>query len=150
MISGTLASSAVTTEKLADAAVNSDKIDFSSIDEFNYETTETDTGKKWIDGSPIYRKVITGVVNLPANNYVNVPTGITGLSPNSKMINISGYMRLGTTTDSGTQTVIMPIYRELGQTLSILTFNTSTGALQFASSFAWGNSFYCLVLEYVK
>lgn len=29
----------------------------------DYSTTEIDTGKKWIDGKPIYRKVIEGTIN---------------------------------------------------------------------------------------
>ena len=29
----------------------------------DYSTSETNTGKKWIDGKPIYRKVITGNVS---------------------------------------------------------------------------------------
>lgn len=51
-----------------------------------YSTTEVDTGKIWIDGKPIYRKVL---------EFNNVPTGYTaknhGISNFDKLINCSGY-----------------------------------------------------------
>jgi len=42
-----------------------------------YSTTEVNTGKKWIDGNPIYRRVFTGTT--PASNALSIPL-ITGLS----------------------------------------------------------------------
>ena len=54
-------------------------------DNFSYSTTETVIGT-WIDGKPIYRKVL---------EFNNVPTGVTqrnhGISNFDKLINYSGY-----------------------------------------------------------
>jgi len=35
----------------------------------DYSTSETNTGKKWIDGRPIYRKVIIGTTTISSGNY---------------------------------------------------------------------------------
>lgn len=51
-----------------------------------YSTSEVNTGKIWIDGKPIYRKVL---------EFTNVSTGVTqknhGISNFDKLINYSGY-----------------------------------------------------------
>ena len=39
--------------------VNTHKIDFTTMPDNKYTTTEVDTGKKWIDGKSIYQKSIT-------------------------------------------------------------------------------------------
>lgn len=48
---------AVTTAKLADDSVTSDKIDWTTINN-SYSTSEVDTNMKWIDGRTIYKKTI--------------------------------------------------------------------------------------------
>lgn len=51
-----------------------------------YSINEVNTGKVWINGKPIYRKVL---------EFTNVPTGVTqrnhGISNFDKLINYSGY-----------------------------------------------------------
>ena len=42
-----------------------------------YSTTEVDTGKEWIDGKPIYRKVYTGTWSATGNVSVTVATDST-------------------------------------------------------------------------
>lgn len=49
---------AVTTAKIANGAVTSDKIDFSTLNFGNYSISEQDTGFTWIDGSSIYKKTV--------------------------------------------------------------------------------------------
>ena len=44
----------------------------------SYSTTETNTGKKWIDNSDIYRKIIP-VEAFPNNTSVSIPHGIENL-----------------------------------------------------------------------
>ena len=56
----------------------------------DYSTTEVDTGKTWIDGKPIYRKVITGTLG-SKDNWNTIP-----LSSNN-IISISGFVNTGTT-----------------------------------------------------
>lgn len=45
----------------------------------NYSTTETLTSERWIDGKPIYRKVINAGVFSAANTTTNVAHNITGV-----------------------------------------------------------------------
>jgi hypothetical protein len=54
-----------------------------------YSTNEINTGKVWIDGNSIYRKVITNLA-LPNNTTQQYDTGLTG---NNNVISVSGYMR---------------------------------------------------------
>jgi len=42
----------------------------------NYSNTETETGKLWIDGNPIYRKVVN-IAALPNTTSTTYPHGIT-------------------------------------------------------------------------
>ena len=55
-----------------------------------YSTTETKTNKVWIDGKPIYRKVVDFGV-LPNNTTKSVPHGITGYN---SFVSISGFSRV--------------------------------------------------------
>lgn len=51
-----------------------------------YSTEETLTNKVWIDGKPIYRKVVTFTTDATAGSWKNYPSGIT--STVDKMISI--------------------------------------------------------------
>lgn len=59
-----------------------------------YSTTETKTNKVWIDGKPIYRKVIN-FGSLPNNTTKYIPHNINNID---KVIEIRGYA-----TESGTK-----------------------------------------------
>lgn len=59
----------------------------------SYSTTEQDTGKKWIDGSTVYRKTIV-IGALPNATTKDVPHGITGLK---NVIMFAGMARNPTT-----------------------------------------------------
>ena len=48
----------VTTTKLANGAVTSGKVDWTTFDIVNYSTSEIDTGATWIDGKHIYKKTV--------------------------------------------------------------------------------------------
>lgn len=48
----------------------------SNINVPSYSTTETKTGEFWIDGKPVYQKVIQGTTG-NANEYTNIPIGST-------------------------------------------------------------------------
>jgi hypothetical protein len=47
----------------------------------DYSTTEMDTGKKWIDGKPIYRKVLLASKSdfSSSNHLYAIPTGVSNL-----------------------------------------------------------------------
>lgn len=51
----------ITTENIADGAVTSDKIDFTTLSG-NYSTSEVETGFTWIDGTKIYKKTVEASV----------------------------------------------------------------------------------------
>ena len=70
---------AIDTTQLADEAVTSDKIDFTTLAFGNYSTSEVNTGFKWIDGSDIYKKTVD-IGTLPNNTTKNVAHGISNLS----------------------------------------------------------------------
>lgn len=42
---------------------------------WEYSTSETNTGKKWIDGKPIYRRVFTAN-SVPSDNYIGTITNL--------------------------------------------------------------------------
>ena len=50
--------STVSTNSIADGAVTSDKIDWTTFGIANYSTSEVATGFTWVDGSTIYKKTI--------------------------------------------------------------------------------------------
>lgn len=46
----------------------------------DYSTEETDTGKHWIDGKPVYRKVLSGVSEIVGeNSRAYIPTGVSDI-----------------------------------------------------------------------
>ena len=53
----------------------------------DYSTNEIDTGKKWIDGKKIYRRVFTGTTS--SNGSTEIALGII-----DNIINVSGYIKI--------------------------------------------------------
>lgn len=66
----------------------------------DYSTTEIDTGKTWIDGKPIYRKVITGA--LSGTERQSFPLGINNLG---MIISLNGIV------SNGSNFFTLPSYR---------------------------------------
>jgi hypothetical protein len=62
-----------------------------------YTTSEQFTGKMWIDGKPIYRRVFTGNIVAVANSVNAVIAYTSGIS---KLISISGWWQIGGTIAS--------------------------------------------------
>lgn len=56
-------------------------------DMMDYSTSEVNTGKKWIDGKPIYRKVLEAT-NVSGNSTTNINTGVTGID---KVLDYTGW-----------------------------------------------------------
>lgn len=66
-----------------------------------YSTNETDTGKKWIDGKPIYRKVYSVTITEPASATTTIITLDTTINRNNaKLISYGGYLEPGTSGDN--------------------------------------------------
>lgn len=118
-------------------------IDYTSVDV--YSTTEFDTGKKWVDGRPIYRKVFRGTMNVIAGT-INVAHGISATT-SWEVVSFVGGVKIASTTVVGSQVALM--HREAGGNWVWLVDADITN-LVYQSSFAWGTSWYTVVMEYVK
>lgn len=135
------------TAAIKEKSITADKIDFTTMPDNKYKTTEQDTGKKWIDGRPIYRKVVRSKVNFTGNSSLSIPHGITGLTRAWEIISYSGCMRLGgsLSNEFGKQT--LP-YIESTHQAGVSTITESNVTIN--GSYPWGNSEVSIVLEYVK
>lgn len=73
-----IADGSITTAKLADDAVTSQKVDWTTMPD-NYSTSEIATGSTWIDGKPLYKKTVD-VGALPNSTSKSVAHGISNLN----------------------------------------------------------------------
>jgi hypothetical protein len=111
-----------------------------------YSATETDTGRVWVDGSPIYRKVLRGQVTITLSSSNTIAHGIT-LTNTMQIISVNGGLKIGSTA-TGNQ--MQPLhYHESGGNFLYYTGADLTN-LTFWASFAWGSTHYEIILEYVK
>lgn len=81
----------------------------------DYSTTEIDTGKTWIDGKPIYRKVITGT--LSGTEKQSFPLGINNLG---MIISLNGIV------SNGNNFFTLPSYRGSGHDTGIQIWADTT------------------------
>lgn len=112
-----------------------------------YSTSEIDTGRVWIDGRPIYRKVVRGTVNMTGNSTSRLAHGIQGLTSRWELIKYYGNMRLGGTLSNNTVKQALPYIENTHQS-GITSIDDTTVII--SGSYPWGNSEVSLVLEYVK
>lgn len=128
-------------------SVKVENIDFTDIPTYKYKDTEMDTGKKWIDGRPIFRKVVRGKVNFTGNSSSSIPHGITGLTGAWEIISYSGCMRLGGTLSDELGKQTLP-YIESTHQAGVSTITESN--VNINGSYPWGWSEISVVVEYVK
>lgn len=112
-----------------------------------YSTSEIDTGMVWIDGRPIYRKVVRGTVNMTGNSTSRLAHGIQGLTSRWELIKYYGNMRLGGTLSNNTVKQALPYIENVHQS-GITSIDETT--VTISGSYPWGSSEVSLVLEYVK
>ena len=112
-----------------------------------YTTTEQNTGQKWIDGRPIFRKVVRGIVNMTGNSTSKLAHGIQGLTNSWELIGYYGNMRLGGTLSNNLVKQALPYIENTHQ--SGITSIDATH-VTISGSYPWGNSEVSIVLEYVK
>lgn len=112
-----------------------------------YSTSEIDTGRVWIDGRPIYRKVIRGTVNMTGNSTSRLAHGIQDLTSRWELIKYYGNMRLGGTLSNNPVKQALPYIENTHQ--SGITSIDATH-VTISGSYPWGSSEVSLVLEYVK
>ena len=106
-----------------------------------------DTGKKWIDGRPIFRKVVRGIVNMTGNSTSKLAHGIQDLTNSWELIGYYGNMRLGGTLSNSLVKQTLPYIENTHQ--SGITSIDATH-VTISGSYPWGNSEVSVVLEYVK
>ena len=143
-----IAKDSITAESIKEKSITADKIDFTTMPDNKYKTTEQDTGQKWIDGRPIYRKVVRGTVNMTGGfNTSNLPHGIQGLTSAWELIRYYGNMRLSGSLNNNPIKQALPYIEGTHQ--SGVTSIDQTN-ITISGSYAWGNSEVSIVLEYVK
>jgi hypothetical protein len=142
------AGSVFTNSVYADDKITADNIDFTTMPAYKYSTEEQNTGKKWIDGRPIFRKVVRGTVNMTGGfNTSNLPHGIQGLSNRWELIRYYGNMRLSGVLSNNPIKQALPYIEGTHQ--SGVTSIDQTN-ITISGSYNWGNSEVSIVLEYVK
>lgn len=125
---------AIGTTDLADGAVTSAKVDFTT---FIYSSTETLVG--YSGTKNVYRKVLIGTVNVTASS-INIAHGITGLQ---YMLSVNAAVSLG----ADTSFQVLP-HVEATQRIALSYDNTN---IIFGSSFAWGTARpYRIIIYYTK
>lgn len=138
----------IDSNNLAKKAVKAENIDFTTMPDNKYTTAEQDTGKKWIDGRTIYRKVVRGTVNMTGGyNTSKLPHGIQGLTNKWELIRYYGNMRLSGVLSNNPIKQALPYIEGTHQ--SGITSIDGTD-ITISGSYAWGSSEVSIVLEYVK
>lgn len=138
----------IDSNNIAQKAVKADNIDFTTMPDNKYTTDEQDTGQKWIDGRPIYRKVVRGTVNMTGGfNTSKLPHGIQGLTNKWELIKYYGNMRLGGVLSNNLIKQALPYVEGTHQ--SGITSIDGTDII-ISGSYPWGSSEVSVVLEYVK
>ena len=137
----------IDSSNLAKKAVKAENIDFTTMPGNKYSNEEQDTGQKWIDGRPIYRKVVRGAVNMTGGGTSNLAHNIQGLTSRWELIKYCGNMRLGGTLSNNLVKQALP-YIENTHQAGITSIDTTY--VTISGSYPWGNSEVSLVLEYVK
>ena len=137
----------IDSSNLAKKAVKAENIDFTTMPDNKYTTDEQDTGQKWIDGRPIYRKVVRGAVNMTGGGTSNLAHNIQGLTSRWELIKYCGNMRLGGTLSNNLVKQALP-YIENTHQAGITSIDTTY--ITISGSYPWGNSEISIVLEYVK
>lgn len=141
------AGSVFTNSVYADDKITADNIDFTTLPDNKYTTDEQDTGQKWLDGRPIFRKVVRGTVNMTGNSTSRLAHGIQGLTSRWELIKYYGNMRLGGTLSNNLVKQALP-YIENAHQSGITSIDETT--ITVSGSYPWGSSEISLVLEYVK
>lgn len=142
-----IAKDSIVAESIKEKSITADKIDFTTMPDNKYKTTEQDTGQKWIDGRPIYRKVVRGTVNLAGNRTGLLPHGIQDLTKKWEIIRYYGSMRLGGSLSDNISKQTIPYIESTHQSGITSIDNTN---IEISGSYPWGNSEVSIVLEYVK
>lgn len=128
----------VTTGAIADGAVTPAKL---SVDPGKYSAAETVIGS-WIDGRPVYRKILTG--DTPNGNTI-VNHGITNFS---RIINVYGWVQSGSNGSQPIQRVLPDAITQYG--IGVGDFRSTSFLLQVGTNGDIRGKPYTMILEYIK
>lgn len=119
--------------------LNKNKNDSSIGNGINYSTDEVKTNDVWIDGKPIYRKVING--NFPSSSAWTSFADFEGMDT---MVKVYGYF-------IGTDGRKMTLPQTEQNHLVALSYQPSTNSIEIKQQ---GSDFYgrpcCIIIEYTK
>lgn len=113
----------------------------------DFSSVEVATGEIWVDGRPVYRKVLRGQVSLVSGT-ATISHGISGLTTAWELLRCSGGTKYSAASNNGGQ-IILHAHREAAGNWNHIDSVTQTD-IQWVGSFAWGSSYYMIILEYVK
>ena len=120
----------------------------------DYSTSETDTGKKWIDGRTVYRKVIQGTVNITtAGGSAQLTHSISGLTNSMCLVSLAVFMKIGQSSGTTQNAGQTNTYFEGTGTPANLAGITGFNSIGFDVKFGyggWGTTWISVVAEYVK
>lgn len=122
-------------------AIEENQTDITNIG--TYSTSETNTGKTWIDGKPIYRKVLTFTTGSSAGDMsVNI-----GESNIDKVVYSYGF----TFRDSDGEERPMPnIYRNMSSEYALAIYSTTRTGVQLTYGGSRTNMSGYIIVEYTK
>lgn len=106
----------------------------------DYSTSEINTGKKWIDGKPIYRKCYSGNTG---NDNISIDSGITNLN---QIISLDGMI------NDAVYSLSMKCggYLDGNNNYSFLYYVWNTNKLNCSMASAWYGGTYTFIIEYTK
>ena len=128
-----------------DTPINAENLNY-NFNELNkdniYSTEETFTGKYWIDGKKIYRKVVS-VSNKEISSAASISTGITNLN---ELISLNG---IYTNISGGTKTPY-PLTQNTGTILNCVYYQGNIGFVGNETYSASPDRIHTFILEYTK
>ena len=109
-----------------------------------YSTSEVKTNKRWIDGKPIYRKVLNNFVMPELTSSSSTATAIAnhGIANIDTPISVKGWIPYDGNN------LQFPILSSNGKITTIHYFNATSVA--FRTSDYWASRYIVLILEYTK
>lgn len=115
----------------------------SSSYNLDYSTTEKDTGKKWIDGSPIYQKTyVVTPKDVTFSNYTSVPHGISNLG---KILSYNGFIKY-----SSDYRTFPSVSNNTAYDAGMSDYSSSNFGISFGSSTLSGIENLTFAVEYTK
>lgn len=126
------------------SVVNNNALELSTcVDGLVYSSNETDTGKIWTDGKPIYRKVVSATNKRIASGET-ISHNISNLG---EVVSMSGVLF------DGTNNRIYPTVYMNGTSLEVLQCGVNATNIFFSGNLDWNASAtrtHTFIIEYVK